>query len=469
MKWTYIVTLSLLLSFLPVISCSEGIEEPRLVWADPLPDADNDGIPDEFDVLPQGNAVLVISVDELALNGTWDPNIGISLDGNDNGILEMAEWQQVLLTNVSWIEGMGYGSGDLWYGIDIYDNYTSLLFGVSIYNGTSAEDGFFDLSPVMNRTAVIGEFIMRNGTVRSRSMNVSSSGEGDDETGLGDADISVHLEVIEGPQIIEADPPPTLYLSELVTVKLKEGDSRMFRIEDVRSPSAAGADLSFEWYLGFFENLSAPPIEYYCVQNSSVNDTDRFELHANFGSEGLYVLYCIAFMDMERFGLTWFDMKAWGMEVEHHNTVPEARIDVTPSEWITQLDSVSVSGYRSYDRDGDELSFRWFIDGEFVTDRTEFEHVFVDAGLHSMKLEVTDDENVTSVAWHNVTVNNIPVPGDAVMSSKLLGETVWNIPSNFTRRMVDRRSVSTNLELPFGYGLIASFSLVSEVLVRHWG
>jgi hypothetical protein len=34
---------------------------------------------------------------------------------------------------------------------------------------------------------------------------------------------------------------------------------------------------------------------------------------------------------------------------------------------------------------------------------------------------------------------------------------------------VDRRSISTDLQLPFGYGLIASFSLVSEILVEHSG
>ncbi|MGA1792940.1 MAG: PKD domain-containing protein [Thermoplasmatota archaeon] len=469
MKMTYLVTLSLLFSLLPALSYSGAYECPRLVALSVPVDSDNDGTPDEFDVLPDGNAVLIISVERLELNGTWDPNIGMALDGNRNENLDPAEWHRVLLSNVSVVEDMGYGDGKLWYGIDIYENYTSMFFGISVFNDTRSSDGFFDLSPRTNQTTAAGIFEMRNGTYRNRSLNVTSSGIGDNETGLGDANITFHLEVIKGPSIEVSDPPPTKFLSELVTVEMKEGDSRLFEIEEVYVPENVEANLSFEWYLGLFENLSGPPEEYYCVQNSSFNDTDSFELHANFGSEGLYGLYCIAFLHIERFGLFWYDMKAWGIEVKHHNTVPQPKIDVTPSEWITQLDSVSISGFRSYDRDGDELTFEWYIDGNYESNQTEFEHVFVNAGLHSIKLEVTDDENVTAVAYRNVTVNNIPTPDDAQLSSKLIGDILWTVPNNFTRLLVDRRSVSTNLELPFGYGLIASFSLVSEVLVKHWG
>ncbi|MBN1540151.1 MAG: PKD domain-containing protein [Candidatus Thermoplasmatota archaeon] len=469
MKWTCMVTISLLLSLLPALSFSGAIEGPKLIDIGLPVDPDNDGVQDEFDVLPDGNAVLIISVDRFALDGTWDPCVMMALDRNGNGDLDTNERYEVMLINISSLEGEGYGDGELWYGIDINENRTSVSFWVSVLNGTGASNECFDLSPVNDTTNVAGEFFLLNGTEKRRSLNITSSGAGDNETCLGDAEIAFHLEVIAGPSIITADPAPTMYLSELVTVEIKEGDSLPFRIEDVHVPDNTGANISFEWYLGIFEDLSGPPSEYYCVKNSSANESDRYELHTNFGSEGLYGLYCIAFMNMERFGLQWYDMKAWGIEVLHHNTIPQPRIDVAPSEWITQLDSVSISGFRSYDRDGDDLSFMWYIDGGYMTNQTEFEHVFVKAGTHSIRLEVTDDEEITAVAWRNVTVNNIPVPEDTYRSSMLVGDMTGTIPDNYNRKMVDRRSVSTDLELPFGFGLIASFSLVSEMIVKHQG
>jgi PKD domain-containing protein len=469
MKWTYIVILSLLVSILPALPYTGADECLRLMSVQAPLDLDNDGVTDEYDALIAGNAVVIISIDSLDLNGTWDPNIGMALDGGGNGALDVTEWRNVIVENVSDIENSGYGEGDLWYGVDINDNTTSILFGVNIYNGTWAEDGFFDLSPEKNQTAVVGEFFMRNVTERTYRFNVSSSGEGDNETGLGDAVIEFHVEVIMGPTIIEADPPPTKYLSELVTVEINEGDSKLFTIEEAHFPEEAGVNISYEWYLGVFENLSSPPIDHYCVQNSSVNVTDQFELYANFGSEGFYGLYCIAFLYIGEMLPYWYDMKAWGIRVDHHNTVPQPKIDVTPDEWITQLDSVSISGWKSYDRDGDNLTYRWFIDDVYVSDLMEFEHVFINAGLHSIRLEATDDENATGILYRNITVNNIPTPDGAVHYGDILETLDWMIQNNYSRTLVDRRSVSTNLELPFGYGLIASFSLVSETVIEHFG
>jgi hypothetical protein len=469
MKWTNIVVLSLLISLLPTLLFSGADECLRLMSVSAPSDMDNDGIPDEYDVLVDGNAVVIISIDEISFNGTFDPNIGLALDGSGNERLDMPEWHHVHLENVSTINNSGYGNGDLWYGIDILDNTTSIFFGIGGSNGTGGESNFFDLSPVDGRYNELGTFIMRNGTERTYRMNVTSSGYEDNHTGLADGIVEFHLEVIKGPTIIEADPDPTKYLSEIVTVEMKEGDSQLFRINEAYVPEEVGVNISYEWYLGLFENLSAPPVEYYCIQNSSVNMTDEFELHANFGSEGLYGLYCIAFVDLYEFGPYWFDMKAWGIRIEHHNTIPEPRIDVTPSEWITQLDSVSISGWRTYDRDGDNLTYKWFVDGVQISNEIEFEHVFINAGLHSIKLEVTDEENVTANAYRNITVNNIPTPDPSVNEGDILGTLEWMVHNNYTRTLVDRRSVSTNLELPFGYGLIASFSLVSEIKIDHFG
>lgn len=469
MKWTNIVVLSLLISLLPALPFAGADDCLRLMSISAPMDMDNDGTPDEYDVLVDGNAVVIISVDMIEFNGTFDPRIGLALDGSRNGVLDPAEWRYVSRENVSSVNNSGYGKGDLWHGIDINDNTTSILFGIGSSNGSGGESNFFDLSPVEGRYNELGIFEMRNGTERTYRLNVSSGGYGDDHTGLADASFKLHLKVIKGPTIVETDPRPTKYLSELVSVEMKEGDSHLFRILEAYVPEEIGTNISYEWYLGLFENLSGPPVDYYCVQNSSVNSSDEFELHANFGSEGLYGLYCFAFVDLQEHGLYWLDMKAWGIRIEHHNTVPEPRIDVTPLEWITQLDSVSISGWRSYDRDGDDLTFRWYINDVLASEEEEFEHVFINAGLHSIRLEVTDNENVTAVAYRNITVNNIPTPDPSVSEGDILGTMEWMVRNNYTRTLVDRRSASANLELPFGYSLIASFSLVSEVLVEHQG
>ena len=122
MKWTQLIVLSLLISLLPALPLSGAEECLRLMSLSAPLDTDNDGTPDEYDVLVGGNAVVVVSVDSLELNGTWDPNINMALDGSGNGILELTEWRSVLLQNVSTLNNSGYGEGGLWYGIDIYEN-----------------------------------------------------------------------------------------------------------------------------------------------------------------------------------------------------------------------------------------------------------------------------------------------------------------------------------------------------------
>jgi hypothetical protein len=463
------IILSLLVSLLPTLPFSGADDGYRLVSFDAPSDADNDGIPDEFDVMVNGNAVVVISIESIEFNGTFDPTIGLALDGSGNQMLDPAEWRYISRENVSSINGSGYGEGDLWYGIDINDNTSSIMFGIGGSNGTGGEGNYFDLSPIEGQYNELGFFHVRNGTERTYRMNFSSNGYLDNHTGIADGIVEFHLEMILGPTIIETDPVPTKYLSELVTVEMKEGDSQLFKIEEAHVPPEIGMNISYEWYLGLFENLSGPPVEYYCVQNSSVNVTDEYELFANFGSEGLYGLYCVAFVDLYEFGPYWFDMKAWGIRIVHHNTIPQPEIDITPLEWITQLDSVSISGWRTYDRDGDNLTYKWFVDGVHTSNKIEFEHVFINAGLHSVRLEVTDDENVTAVAYRNITVNNIPTPDPSLKENDILGTVDWMVRNNYTRTLVDRRSASTNLELPFGYGLIASFSLVSETVIEHWG
>ena len=146
MKWTYIVILSLLVSLLPALPYHEAEDHLRLISVDAPADMDNDGTPDEYDALVDGNAVILISVDSMEFNGTFDPNIGVALDFNRNDQLDRHEWKFVEYENISSLDGIGFGMDDLWLGFDINDNRTSILYGVGGSNGSGGEENFFDLS-----------------------------------------------------------------------------------------------------------------------------------------------------------------------------------------------------------------------------------------------------------------------------------------------------------------------------------
>jgi len=460
----------LLLSLFPIQMSGSSLPPIEIT------DTDNDGFVDEHDLIVDGNAVVVLSVEEFSVNGSFDLGFVLGLDRNGNGVIEFDETlenERTSLENISSSDTTGFGHGEVWYGTDVRENTTSMMFSVSLFNGSSSRGEQFDLDPENGSLSFKGELFLWNGPQRVTLREYSSTGAGDNDTAFGDAWVNVSLRVIRGTTIVSATPAPTLYLTELDSVSLKEGDSLRFSIDEVYIPEEINRTVKYEWYIGVFENLTMPPIEYYCVQNSTINatkDPASFEVHANFGSEGLYGLYCMALSDLEEeMGLYWYDMKAWGIRILHHNTVPQPRIDVTPEERITQLDSVSISGWRSFDRDGDRLNYTWYIDGVEVSTELEFEHTFVNGGVHSIRLEAEDDEGAVGVAVKNITVNNIPTPLDAVQEHMILGNVSSTVPFSYNRTLVDRRSVSTQVDLPFGYGFWVYLSLVSEVNFHHEG
>ena len=78
---------------------------------DDIVDMDNDGTVDDFDLVPDGNAVLVISVDSFETNGTWHPNFVLGLDRSGNGLIEVDELRDdLMMENVSTVNMSGYGA-----------------------------------------------------------------------------------------------------------------------------------------------------------------------------------------------------------------------------------------------------------------------------------------------------------------------------------------------------------------------
>ncbi|MGA1873070.1 MAG: PKD domain-containing protein, partial [Thermoplasmatota archaeon] len=442
---------------------------------------------DSEDIEPYGNGVVILSIDLFITEETtfsdYDPYFKIAIDWDGDG--ELYEWEafdseKFYYPDQNLISGEGFGEGPLWHGVDVEDDVSEVAFGVLAYDKDVDANDLMDITsdPETMGYFDIYQVFDQNGSVQSQEF--WDDGEVDIDIGEDDAYIELHLEVIKGTTLETASPTPISFDSEEPNIEMNEGDSLEFEVMNVFVPDCIVAPIGYEWYIAYFgSSFDEEPSDIYCVQKYfeegyegddyvDISDPEKFELFANFGSEGLYGLYCVVFSDLyDDFSLYWSDIKAWGIKIDHFNTVPEAVIDITPEESIHQMDRVSISAWRSFDRDGDQLTYKWEVDGERMGEKMEFDHVFMDAGPHQIRLEVIDDETASSVVYKDINVKNLDISkSDKDMGFVNLDKNI-TFETSFIQDCSMRRSASVNFELIWGYSVQASASFVSEAKVHY--
>lgn len=74
------------------------------------------------------------------------------------------------------------------------------------------------------------------------------------------------------------------------------------------------------------------------------------------------------------------------------NKAPHAQITFNTSE-ASPYEYLYFDSASSYDPEGGQLTFKWFINNEFITDSPAFSHAFTDLKTHHVKLRVCDSGN----------------------------------------------------------------------------
>ena len=452
-------------------------------------DTDNDGVIDSEDICPDGNGIIIISIDYFETEETtfedYDPYFNLGIDGNNNGELdenEIFDSEKFYFPDQNLIEYQGFGEGILWHGVDVDDDLISTTFFIAAYDRDMDTNDLMDITSDNDTMIQIGTYEIWDESNKVQQQAFFDDGELDTDWLEDDAYIEFHLEVIKGTTIESTDPQPTSEQTFEPRYTIREGDIKTFEVTNVFNPLVIDAPVGYEWYIMFYdEDLEEWNEDSYCVQKyyevdyedddfEVVDHPNKFDMYANYGSTGIYLLYCVAFSDMiEDFNLYWWDCEIWLIEIEHHNTIPKAIIDVTPEENIRQFDTISISAWKSTDVDADELTYNWSIDGDKVGSEMEFNTVFLDAGPHSIKLIVEDDEGAKSTVYKNLTVQNIDTSMATINAGPLILDEPIIFDLNTTETVVFRRSQSLSFDILFGYSLRFSASFVSEAIVEHIG
>lgn len=450
-------------------------------------DDDNDGIPNSEDICIDGNGIVILSIDYFeSLDATdigseCDAFFNIAIDGNFNWIIEENEIfnsEQYYFQDSDIVADQGYGKGALWHGVDVPDNTTEIMFFIRAYDRDFSFNDELDISSNSNKyyTAFVWQ-IQPSGTMVSDFDDGSLDGNYNED----DAYIEFHLEVIKGTTIESVQPAPYNWLngSQESTnwVYIDEGSNTTFSVTNYYVPSTVPSTIGCEWYIsqaedGEWGNWTCVQ-RYFCDGNLTVdpNVTDplSYDIFANYGSAGYYLLTVCLFSDwLADRSIYWYDFEFWLIEIVHKNEIPVAIIS-NDAAIIRQMDRVSFSGVESYDIDGDAIEYTWTVDGEDAGHDIDLNWLFIDAGYHDITLVVKDDENAIDTDTISVFVDSIILPDDSTVSGTVTDEGTIIVPNNYVVNSTTRTSTTEMISVILGWNLKISISLVERTQLIHDG
>jgi len=429
-------------------------------------DSDGDGVPDDVDILDNGNAVFIVSVDYINLDDSadflsWgDPYFGLFIDIDDDREIDEDEgelWWSPMFEDTDEISDEGFEDGGiLWHGIDIPDNMTFVYMEIAVFDDDNDGDyETMDISEDEDEVTLFGYFtIDEDGPLTER---YSDDGSNDGNDGEMDAQIDYSFHVVKGTSIESVTPT-----SKEVT--MSEGQILHLEIKDVFSPPYMSDTLvAYQWFLSFANDTE----NWYCLSNESTVFKPWYTLSAHYGSAGEYLIAGVAYTFFEGHDCYFWDVRIWNLTILHHNTVPKAVITVN-STIAEPFESISFSGWQSHDLDGDALKYEWdFGDGTTV-EGADVTHTFINSKQYTDGLTVTDDEGASDTTSIDITVNPLDL-SDAKFWRALENGDVVSFDTDYDSVAQNRVSKSINLPLISGYSLGVSASFVSETTVRHTG
>jgi len=429
-------------------------------------DTDGDGVPDDEDMLDNGDAIIVISIDEIELDDSADVMsegdpvfwIWIDLDGDGNDSDEGEIWESPMFEDTDHIDDQGFEDGGiLWHAMDLDDNLTDItleILALDDDNGGDYELIDLDDDPEYESLQLIYS-LDKDGPF---SDTYSSNGEDDGNSDEIDGRIELSIHVLKGISIEDSTP-------DTFEISMNEGDNLHFEIDSI-SPPPSGIPIGNVYYNWMFQ-FQGGDDEWYPLTNESQLSNNYYDLDAQFGSEGEYLIAGIVYIFIDGHDCYLWDYRFWDVTVLHNNTMPDAEITVNETT-IDQFDIVTFSASKSTDRDGDELTYFWdFGDGQ-VAQGEDVIHKYSNSGTYQVNLTVVDDESESDSTSVEIIVNQIDLSGSEYWTT-LENDFIFQLITNYTSNPEFRSSKSLNIPLVFGYSLDIQASFVSELTVIHEG
>lgn len=450
-------------------------------------DDDNDGIPNSEDICVDGNGIVILSIDYFeSLDSTdigteCDAYFTIAIDGDCDGYIaenEVFDSEKFYFLDHDIVEEQGYGNGLLWHGVDVPDDASSVDFYIKAYDRDEVFNNQLDASSDSNSFTLFNHWDIEPMGVKGW---VIDSGDQDGKMLEDDVYIVCHLEVIVGTTIRSVQPAPldwsNVSQNDINWFYMEEGSNTTFSVTDYYAPSTITSEVGCEWYMAQW--VDGEWSDWTCVQrffcdseytvDPNVTDPLSYEIFANYRSAGRYLLAVCLFSDMlDDFGLYWYDLKYWMIEIVHKNEVPIAVIS-HDSDGAVQMDRVSFSGVRSYDIDGDDIECTWAIDGEVVGNGVDLNWMFIDAGYYDVVLTVTDDEGASDSTSVILFVDNLPLPEDRIDVGDVSENESFIVQNDYSMNGTTRTSSSITVPVILGWNLKISISLVERTQLIHEG
>ena len=261
-------------------------------------DSDGDGVPDDEDILDNGDAVFIVSVDYINLDDdadfwSWgDPYFGLWIDLDDDSEIDDDDgemWWSPMFEDTDEISDEGFeDGGSLWHGIDIPDDMTSVYMQIVVRDDDNdGEYETMDISDDKDTTSLFGYFtIDEDGPFTER---YSDDGVDDGNTDEKDARVDYSFHIVKGTTIESITPS-----SQEMT--MKEGKILYFEMKDVFSPSYVGdSEVAYGWLFAFANDTE----NWYWLNNESTMFYPWYSLSAQYGSAGEYLIAGIAYTFFE--------------------------------------------------------------------------------------------------------------------------------------------------------------------------
>jgi len=445
---------------------TSAMEEPQARSG--TTDSDGDGIPDSEDILDNGDAILVFSMDYIELDGSadfWsegDPFFIIWIDANGNDEVdtdsgENETWTSSMFEDSDIIDDEGFEDGGvLWHGFDILDNMSSIRMQIIVRDDDN--DGDYDnvdISSNANQYWLDLYYEFDQDGPLSDTYSDDGSDDGGEEI---DGKIKCSIHLIKGASIDEVTPASFEY-------SIKEGESITFEIERFSIPQdpIKTENVQYDWLFAFVDDTE----NWYPLINGSQKFIDHYKLSAHYGSEGKYYIACIMYTMVQDHDCYFWDYRIWELTVIHNNTTPSASIDVNEMT-VEQFDEVSFSGKQSTDLDGDKLTYHWdFGDGE-TAEGMDTTHAYINPGEYDVTLTVTDDENASNSTSITMNVDPLDLSG-AVQWYTLEDKGTFTLNTDYLSNARYENTQTVNLPLADGYSLDASVTFISRTTVQHYG
>ncbi len=444
-----------------LVSETNNIEHESLPIGSPISeDSDGDGIPDDEDLIDDGNAVLIFSIDycEIDQNAdVWsdgDPYFKVFFDLDNNGSFNSEEqWKSKMFENVVVVDDEGFDDlGAWWIEIGIEDDIDELYFWIYAYDDDN--DGNYevaDINPNASRTSV--DFIYEISESNDNPDRYYLDGSEDGQSEI-DAYIEFSFRLRKGVTIEEISPSSGV-------ISMNEGETTSLSIVDPFIPYYLPDTFTYLW---LFNNISSSD---WIPINDTDSNNQTFELFANYGSAGTYFIGCIMYFESSRYNYWYYDICFWEVTIIHNNSVPVASITID-SDYLHQFEDISFSGRNSFDLDGDELNYTWDFGDGSIGYGVDVTHVYTIPDEYFVKLTVEDDELATDIKLRPVTIEPIDLSAAEHWGTISNGSTV-TLNTDYNNFNVDMVSESVLMPLPFGYTLSIRTGFKSTMLLEHTG